>query len=233
MGDGSEDEDGLIDNAKSWIGANWQFVLLRFFLGFASFVVGVVVAATVTIRVFEAYLDERDRRLDDLKSVTSDYRDSTNASLRTLTEEVRRDADFSDQIARDVSDVRERVARMEAALEGVTSVLLAAQQPEIEREFLPILRRTSPTKEVGGPGGEPVDGFDPMVRTIPNPRSVEERSIAVEELIAAHRTAAIAQGTPQFDETYDFEIIARQVLLIDGSIQLEITSTIVRTDDPQ
>lgn len=223
-------ENGSNDHERS---NSWLTNLVRnnAVKGIVQYLLGVAAAMGITLFAFDRFFDERDLRLQELKTATAEYKTETGSRIDRQTTQITRVADFSTQVSRDVSDVRERVTRMEASLEGITEILLSASSPDIEREFLPILRRSAPGEEMGGGGVQPVDGFDPMVRTIPNPRSVDERTTAIEGLTNAHRRLAESQSSPRFDpEQFDFEILSRQVLLSDGSIQLELTSVIVRTE---
>lgn len=222
------------ENQKLPFGKAWERVpksvrkfLLSTLGSFATFSIGTLGALAMMSHLVTAWLDERDARLDDMKEVVKDYKSGMASGFDEIKVDIRRSADATAQIASDISDIRERLARVEIQTENASNILMSSTQPIVEREFAPILARPTPGG-LGGPDYDAVEGFDQMVMTIPYPRNVRDRDAAIQMLTDQHRRYAISVSRPKFDaDKYDFAVTQRQILDTDGSIKLELTSTVV------
>ena len=146
---------------------------------------------------------------------------------------MRRTADSVGTVASDVSDVRERIATLEAQSTIMTRTLSGVQSPGQDLEYIPLLAY-EPEPFMGGSVQQEAPGFDKMVSSIPVPRTVQERDRAIEDLVAQHQRSIEAIGRPEFNpDIHDFEVAASQVINPDGEIRLQIVSRVVIPGFPE
>tara|TARA_R110002126_G_scaffold286683_1_gene438770 strand:+ start:2978 stop:3673 length:696 start_codon:yes stop_codon:yes gene_type:complete len=215
---------------RAW--AKFSAELPGFRRAFQGAFVGTVAAYAVIGSVVLLYLNQWDARLALIAETSKEYKRGTDEKIDQVLEEIRRTADANELTQRDVSDVRERVARLENQSEITTQILLTADTARVERQFLPVLPRTIST-EVGGPNVEPEIGFEPAIINIPFPRSVDERLSSIDRLKRQHLQILHSFSQPVFDDRiHALEVTGQQIVTPDGKILLQLTSTVVRRLEP-
>lgn len=218
---GSEAAKWLLDFAKR--------LLPMFVTHLAAFSLAAAVAWYGLKLGIDRYLDERDLRLADLQAAAKEYRADTKDQFTAVLAEVKRGADASAVIARDVTDVRVRIATLEAQGTAITQALTAVDTPTPTQLFIPVIDNQE-EEFIGGPdiGLVTAPGFIDMVSRIDPPRNLEERNTAIELLRERHRSSLLAQSTPEFIEgVHNFVLSYTEIMLPDGTIKLQIRSKVV------
>lgn len=222
--DGPEDlspiRDWLLKTAPSFFRA-----YIGFLLG------GLLASATIWVMLgwtINRYLDERDARLSDLKTMVENYQRIAEKDDGELNTSLSQIADSIQSVEESVSDIRERISRVEAQGEINTRVLTEVETPRRDIEYFPI-SNISPEPFMGGPDGEAKAlGFEDMVAIISPPKTLSERSEAINKLIDRHRVMVSGRVLPKFDpDIHDFSVTATQVLYEDGSLKLQLKSTVI------
>lgn len=179
------------------------------------------------------YLDERDETLNRIDQAVRDYKSGTDERLQSILTDVRRTADSVNSVESDISDIRERIATLEAQSTLMTQTLAGVQAPGQDLEYVPLLAY-EPEPFMGGGIQQEAQGFDKMVSSIPVPRTVQERNRAISDLTAQHRRSIDAIGRPEFNpEIHDFEVAVSQFVSPDGEIRLQIVSRVVLSGVPE
>lgn len=177
-------------------------------------------------------VDSLNNQLSSLETQITRQEASLVGRLNSIEARVNDATQVEIDISDDMTEIRERLSRIEAQAALSNEILFKADRASIERDFLPILSRAPDQFFMGGAGEDatPVEEFEEMVLTVPFPRTVTERDEAIELLTKTHRELLEVQARPTFDEAqHSLELSARQVLLTDGTIRLELTSRVIQT----
>lgn len=195
---------------------------------FVATFLGIICAFGAAKYGFDKYLESQEKRLMQTNEIVKEYKTDTNRQLDIISSSLKDIKSEISKLSTSSIEHENTLNRLLAENEIQSIILSEARLPEIQREFLPILSRTPSEAPIGGPSlGMQAAGFQEMVTTIPYPRSEAERQTAIERLVKQHRTSAQRSKIPKFDsKIHDFAISTREVSLVDGSIMLEITSTV-------
>lgn len=192
--------------------------------GAVALPIGAVIAALASFAIGSI-----NQRLASMEGQLSRQDTIVNARLESIADRIEAATQFEFDASDDMAEIRERLSSIEAQVSLSNEILFRADSPTIQREFLPVLTRV-PVDFYGGGEGEaqPAEGFEDMVYTLPFPQNISDRDEAIELLSTTHLELLRSQSETLFDESrHELEISGRQVLLTDGTIQLELTSRVI------
>ena len=172
--------------------------------------------------------DEIDLISDNL----SDLRSESQGAFREVRQELRIIAQSEVEQVRELTDIAARLEQIESHSALSTRILTEASQPEIQRDFLPIV--LNPPIGLGMGDGQPniVPGLRPMLQVVTPPASPAESDRVARELVDQHREYLISQEIAAFDdEIHAFEVVGSRVIdPTDGTYRLRLESWVVFAD---